>query len=1288
MRLKQLSLRGYKSFAAKTEFQFSDGITAVVGPNGSGKSNVADAILWVLGEQSMRVLRGRSTFDMIFAGGRHRAQAGMAEVSLTLDNSDGWLPIDFGEVTISRRAYRSSENEYLVNGARVRLKDISELLAESGLGQRAHAVIGQGLVDAALSLRPMERRALFEEAAGISFYRGRREEAVGRLDETERNLERVHDIVNEITPRLRRLEGERARAEEHRRITAHLERLLHTWYGYQWGCTRTASALALQRARALEANLEAKQSQLGALNNRLVQLRQGESELRNNLREWHRQGADLRDRADAVQRELAVAQERLRFLGTRQKEMSGELDLLRLQQETQAGRLDRASNEIERLRLDLVERRKQLVNVEQGWAAVVAHGGELGRRRSRLEQELHAGRGQLERLNQMLLEARESAARVASEQAVAAERVRQTEARHKEILDELQPLEDRQDMQAERVAEARIRVIQHNRDLAQRRQQLVELEQSRAASMEPATQSAPQRARVEQALRTRRAEFEQLGQALIEARAEAARLSGRIEGLHGMDASRDAAVGIQALLQAKLRGVVGPLKVLMEVPAQWESAIATALGDDLWAIVIDRVSLIGEVQRIADASGGRLVLLPLDSLRQPPPLPSNAARAADLVSCAEDVRPAVDARLGSVALCSDLTAAQSLLPEMPPGSCCATPQGIVVRADGTYSVGQVMVSGEAAGGQGRRELLVKLDAGNRRCQEMESRLETQAGGLAALETELQRLDRQAAEAREDLARVERETLSRARTEVAVAEETSRSVRSALLHETSLLDRLRTQIASRVHQATQFEAQRTGLIAGLEDGHTPPANLDAPQGMPRPDDARPQDQLDAEAVSQALSSRRREAESRCRKVEAQQRVQADSVATLAAALHPMVQEVAAAREEATRIEREILSKARTDDAVATESLRSREAGLQREKALLEQLGTLLSARLDVTAELESDRTRLLARIEQMREEASALELQLSETRRRIEPAEERLLHLADDLRTLSERERQARERARDLEARLGQGHLQVERHRDKLRLLSQRIEEDLGLVELELTESVTAQTPLPLRPLVSPLPSVEELPEGLEEEIHRLRARLRRLRSINPNAPEEYTEAKSRHQFLVEQADDLEAATTRLRQAVTELDELMAAAFRETFDAVAAEFSQTFVALFNGGRARLELTDPSRLMSSGVDIIVQPPGKRAQRLALLSSGERALTATALLFSLLRVSPTPFCVLDEVDAMLDEANVGRVRTLMEEVAHQTQFIVITHNRVTVEAADTIYGVSMGADGVSQVVSLKMD
>jgi chromosome segregation protein len=1030
MRFKHLSVQGYKSFATKTEFLFPTGITAVVGPNGSGKSNIADGIRWVLGEQRISSLRGKSTADMIYAGGRRRARAGMAEVSLTLDNGDNWLPIEFSEVTLTRRAYRSGENEYLINGSRVRLRDINELLAAAGLSQLTYAVIGQGLVDAALALHPQERRSLFEEAAGISAYRSRREDALKRLDETQRNLERVYDIVGEITPRLRRLEREVARVEENRRLAAHLERLQRTWYGYQWGCQQATLAHVLEKASYLKSDLEKHQGDASTLGEKLVRQRQRESELRALLRDWYRESADLLDRVSETRRELAVTEERTRLLKTRREELLTEIEPLYNQEKAQAEQAARARAQAGQLEQRLNDCRAQLAEQEGDWLAAKARAQEPNRRRAEVEQELDACR-----------------------------------------------------------------------------QRLTEI-----------------------------------AQALAGARAEEARLAGEQEALSRMEAEGSAYdTGTQALLQAHLDGVLGTLAALIQVPAEWERAIEAVLGHDLQAIVVERAAIAEEARRVLESSGGRATLLPLDSLRPLPPLPAGVACAANAITCDKAVRPAVETLLGPVALCQDLDAARALLPHMPPGSRCVTPAGTVLRADGAISLGASGPSGILASERARRKLPAKLEQARLRRQQIEEQQQAETRQRTALEAKLNELAWQAAQAREEAARVERETLGKLRTEVAVAEET---------------------------------------------------------------------------------------------------------------------------------------------------LRSQQAALRREETLLERLQTQTSARQQRTQELEVEYAAVVARAEELRAEATQAEAQLKQAREHIQPTEDELARLGEAQTALEKQEQQARDRAREAEVRYGRAQLEVDRCQDGLSLLSRQIEEDLGLVELELAEGVTAQTPLPLHPVVSELPIVEELPEGLKEEIQRLKARLRRIGGVNPSAPEDYTEVKERHQFLTEQSVDLETATERLQKVIAELDELMKVAFQETFDAVAERFAETFTVLFSGGTARLELTEPDDLMNTGVDIVARPPGKRAQRLALLSGGERSLTAVALLFAILQVSPAPFCVLDEVDAALDEANVGRFRNLLTDLAQRTQFIIITHNRGTIEAADTIYGVSMGADGVSQVVSLKMD
>ncbi len=1026
MRLKRLELQGYKSFAGRTEFVFPTGITAIVGPNGSGKSNIADGIRWVLGEQSLRALRGKSSEDMIFSGGQRRARAGMAEVQLTLDNADRWLPLDFAEVTIGRRAYRSGESEYLLNGNRVRLRDLADLLGGSGLSQRTYTVIGQGLVDTALSLRPQERRALFEEAAGIAVYRLRREEAAERLEETARNLERVRDILSEIAPRLKRLEEQAARCQEHERISAHLARLQRAWYGYHWGQAQEELRAARERLQSLEDVLAARLQETESVAARLAGLRAQQTELRARLRDAYRRTADLHDQADAGQRELAALSERVRLRAAQREEALEELEPLRAQQEAQEQRVQAARSRADELRAEVTAHEQRVAHLERELEGLRRQARERSGGRDRLMEDLRAARLRLERAERALAEARAVQGRLEAEQ---------------ELL---------------------------------------------------------------------------------------ARMGEEADGL---------ARGARSLLQTRLPGIAGLLTRLIQVPPEWERAVEAALGARLQALVVRDAGALAAARRALPA-GERAMLLLSDVRPQPWATPASRRCAADVVACPDGLRPAVAALLGRTLLVESLEEAQALLRELPPGGQAVTRDGEVVAADGAVMLGRAgsVLARERAG----RELPERLIAAQQRCAEAEAEVARAGQERAALEAALQEAEQAAAEVSTRLAQAESGPLQEARTALAVARQALAGHQTILAQEVAALERVAAQVAARHARAGQLAAERS------------------------------------------------------------------------------------AAEE---------------------------------------------------------------RLAQLREQSGRFEEELARLRAHIGPDEEALTRLTQEQEQAEAQERQARARVRQMEERVSNARLDVARHQDRLTRLQERIQEDLGLVELEVAEPATVQSPLPLRPVVSPLPAVESLPEGIEEEIQRLRARLRQLGPINPNAPQEYAEAQERHGFLSEQVADLETASARLREVIAELDQMMERAFHETFEAIAVAFEENFARLFGGGAARLELTDPEDLAQTGVEIIARPPGKRPQTLALLSGGERALTAVALIFAILRVRPTPFCVLDEVDAMLDESNVARFRAMLEEMSQQTQFIVVTHNRGTVEAADTVYGVSMSAEGASQVVSLRL-
>jgi len=1192
MRLKHLELQGYKTFATKTEFVFNEGITAIVGPNGSGKSNIADAVRWVLGEQSYSLLRAKRTEDMIFSGSQQRARLGMAQVSLTFDNSDGWLPIEFSEVTIGRCAYRSGENEYLLNGNRVRLRDVTELLGHSGLSRRSYTVIGQGLVDTALSLRPNERRVLFEEAAGISIYQVKREEALARLEETHQNLLRVNDIIAELTPSLHRLEHQAERAQEQAGVQSQLESVLRTWYGYRWTQGQVALREANERAQQQEALLNERGGELVELEQHVADLRSRQGVLRQQLSGWHRENSALHTQAEKLQRELAVCAERQRLLQARREEILAEIAPLEAGVVAQQERITTTEAELAGLEAQLDEQKAQ---VQQIRAQVEAH-------ECRRQEALST-----------LTTAQDRAFLLATQIADRRNRLAQLAERRVEL--------QRESAEHERALNALLAQAQGIES------QLSAADGSLAASKARLGELQAQRADCQARIAAVQQEQAQFQTRLSEIRQEQSRLQARHDLLARMRQEGEGFyAGVRTVLQAAgdkhLHGIIGVVASLMQVPADLELAIEMALGTRLQNVIVETwASAEAAIALLKRTHGGRATFLPLDTVRPPqahrlPDEPGVVGVASELVSFEERLRPAFETLLARTIVVRDLPTAHRVLKRLQGGFQIVTLEGDIVRASGAVTGGDTkeQTAGILAREREWRELPAELEENARREKETVAQLDL------AIADERQRQEELAALA--------------ARNE-------------ALTAELEAQNEARRTLERQAERVVQDKAWREGIAARVVDEL---ATLDGKEKRLR-------DELE--------------------------KLQSEE-----AAVRAHIVEVQAELDTLRSDEWVVaLAQQRAAVAVTEQRLSGQRTILHSQQTTLSQLQEQIAARQERVAQLVAESGELDRQIERWRTENETLLDGLQALAERIEPAEAELADLERAQATAEGEEIRRRGLLRDYESRYSQARLEVGRREDELANLRRQIEDDLGLVELDMAE-VSGQPPLPLHPLVSSLPPVHALPEGLEEEIRRLRVRLRRIGAVNPTAPAEYAEALERHTFLTTQAQDLEQAAAHLRQVIAELDEIMEREFSQTFNAVAAEFEKAFTSLFGGGTARLVLTDPDNLMETGVDIVAWPPGKRAQGLALLSGGERSLTAAALIFAILKVSPTPFCILDEVDAMLDEANVGRFRAALEELAQRTQFIVITHNRGTVQAASTIYGVSMGEDSVSRVISLKLE
>jgi chromosome segregation protein len=1189
MRLKRLVLQGYKTFATKTEFVFDEGFTAIVGPNGSGKSNIADAVRWVLGEQSYSMLRGKRTTDMIFAGSQSRPRAGMAQAILTLDNSDGWLPIDYTEVEIGRRAHRSGENEYILNGQKVRLKDITDLLSTSGLSQRTYTMIGQGLVDQALSLRAEERRALFEEAAGINHYKTRRAETLRRLQETQRNLERVHDILAEIRPRLNSLKRQATRARNYEQLTADLQNLLRLWYGYKWEVAKKEMRQVRETAAAAETTWQASRQNLRRQQEKGDHLRRRIHRLQEQTAATQEHRDEVRDRLEQARRDVAILQERHRTIVQRQAEIEAELPVLEQQFAVATTELTAATADLESAQQNLAQNQAQLHQFKVQFQTQQTEITRWQNEQRQAETEQRATQTRLAQAQGQLNQLREQLQGVSGEQEEAGE-LAQMAAAFEELTAVAALAQEKVDA-----------LDQKRRQTQNKRLELIhELKQLRRAHDEDEEErhrNQTQLARLE----ARQDILDQLR-------------------LKEVDAGDDVRV-------------IGHLATLITIPDDYRIAVAAALSARLATIILPDAShlwrlLAGQGGNLSggnlsggnlsggNLSGENLSAVALDDV-QPQPTPETPddtaviGWASDIVSCRPEVQTAVHLLLGHVLLVRDARAAYRLAKTLPFGAMAVTPEGFVAHAGGLVeqsgreAQNNILASEEAwrKGKDDVQKMKDEVAMLTQHVDEQHDTIQEKQNQADALQAEEQRLNQSLNEARQQLSQAQQDVAHH---------------------------RQQQSFLTRQQEARQQEANRL--------------------------------------------------EARIRALELQMTADQNALSQLETAVNTAQVNLAALPVAEAQQQQDNLQQA--TDATQT-IVAGRQAVVDSRRATLNQFEQQFKRHQEQLSALQEQQAQLS--LQEKEQERQSYHDQLADLEASLAPLQERLKEARIELAQLEEETAVAQKETHDHETILTQAKIAFSQQKNEIEGLQERIKVDLGIVALHYDEDQTGPTPLPISG-VQALPVVTELPEDIEETIQNHRAQMQRMGAINPDAPQEYDETEARYDFLVQQIDDLNQTEAQLRQIIDELDELTSRAFAETVDKVNNVFRHTFTQLFGGGTGRLVLTDPDDLTISGVDIVARLPNRREQGLGLLSGGERSLTAAALIFSLLKVSPTPFCVMDEVDAALDEANINRFRELLRELSLETQFIVITHNRGTIQAAQTVYGISMGSDSVSQAISIR--
>ncbi|MET9682187.1 chromosome segregation protein SMC [Streptomyces coeruleorubidus] len=1191
MHLKALTLRGFKSFASATTLRFEPGITCVVGPNGSGKSNVVDALSWVMGEQGAKSLRGGKMEDVIFAGTTGRPPLGRAEVSLTIDNSDGALPIEYAEVTITRIMFRNGGSEYQINGDTCRLLDIQELLSDSGIGREMHVIVGQGQLDSVLHADPMGRRAFIEEAAGVLKHRKRKEKALRKLDAMQANLARVQDLTDELRRQLKPLGRQAAVARRAAVIQADLRDARLRLLADDLVRLREALKAEVADEAALKERKEAAEQELRRALQREALLEDEVRQLTPRLQRAQQTWYELSQLAERVRGTISLADARVKSATSAPPE------------ERRGRDPEDMEREAARIREQEAELEAALEAAERALEDTVAHRAELERALTQEERRLRDAaraiadrREGLARLSGQVNAARSRAAsaqaeieRLAAARDEAQERAVAAQEEYEALKAEVDGLDAGDAELAERHEAAK--------------QQLAEAEAALTAAREATTAAERKRA-------------------ATQARHEALAL-----GLRRKDGT-----GILLAAKDRLSGILGPAAELLTVTPGHEVALAAAFGAAADAIAVTSPSSAADAIRLLrKQDGGRATLLLAGDAHprgagngatgHDEPADARHTFAADLVRGPSDLMPAVRRLLHGIVVVGTLEDAEDLV--------YARPDLTAVTAEGDL-LGAHFAHGGSAGAPSLLEVQASVDEA--------------AAGLEELAVRC-----------EELAEVQQEAVERRKECAALVEELGERRRAADREKSAVaqqLGRLAGQARGAAGEAERSTAAaaraQEALDRALAEVEELAERLAVAEEMPIEEE--PDTSVRDRLAADGANARQTEMEARL-----QVRTHEERVKGLAGRADSL--------DRAARAEREARARAE-----------QRRARLRHEAAVAEAVG---SGARQLLAHVEAS----LARADEERTAAEA-----AKARREQELA-------------------RARTEGRDLKAELDKltdsvhrGEVLGAEKRLRIEQLETKALEELGV---EPTGLVAEYGPHQLVP-PSPPAEGEELPEDPEhprnrprpfvraEQEKRLKAAERayqQLGKVNPLALEEFAALEERHQFLSEQLEDLKKTRADLLQVVKEVDERVEQVFTEAYRDTAREFEGVFSRLFPGGEGRLILTDPDNMLTTGVDVEARPPGKKVKRLSLLSGGERSLTAVALLVSIFKARPSPFYVMDEVEAALDDTNLQRLIRIMQELQEASQLIVITHQKRTMEVADALYGVSMQGDGVSKVISQRL-
>ncbi|MEC0238037.1 chromosome segregation protein SMC [Paenibacillus kribbensis] len=1182
MFLKRIELAGFKSFADKTEMEFVRGITAVVGPNGSGKSNISDGIRWVLGEQSAKSLRGGKMEDIIFAGSDARKAVNYGEVSLTLDNEDQALPLDFGEVTVTRRVHRSGDSEYFINRQSCRLRDITELFMDTGIGKEAYSIIGQGRIEEILSTRSEDRRGIFEEASGIVKYKSRKKEAVRKLDDTEQNLLRIHDLVSELEDQIGPLKEQSEKAIHYKELRSELKSKEISMYVHQIEQIHTSWSDATSKL----ALLQQEQLQLSTVVSRHDAMLESErNELRQLEEQVERLQSDLLQYSEATEKSEGYGEllkERTRNLQANREQLILSLSTSEARHSDRKNELDQLNEKLSALIVELEELRARLSDEE---AKLIGVTGGISQ-----EQEESLKGNLLELMNQM---------------AQARNEIRYTDQQKEALERRVNRVSD----ESGKWEAQKVELDQRKKGLEAAIQKLgQEISSLRSGYIQGSEKYQALQKLLEESQGTIR-KWEQKREAQISRRDTMKEMQDDFDGFM---------LGVKEVLKAArketLHGVHGAVAELIRVPEHLEQAMETALGASVQHIVMENESVSRQaISFLKQRQLGRATFLPMDVIR-PRQIGAGERQiaesadgfigiGADLVQYDERYAGIVGSLLGNVVIARTLEDANRIAARCQYRYRVVTLEGDVVNAGGSMTGGSQFKKN--ANLLGRKRQLDQLDQ-----------------DILDTEQQIARLRQSAVDTKRQL----EETQTRLE-ELRQAGDVKRGEEQQTAME---LKQLEHELRHVLEQVAASSQEKKGFDQEIKE----------------------------------LETAREEALAKLAALEEEEKKTHQAI-------------------HAAEFARKANESAKEQLQGELTNLKVREGKLDQERFSLEEQLRRLRGDYDTLGKDSRQNKTLLASIEAdllTNEQESVKQIEnLNQYRLKKEEASQQLefkraarSSLSKKLELAENETKEQRIQLKSVEEQLRQTEIGVNRLDVELENVLKKLSDDYEL-SYELAKQ---RYPVP-----------EDI-EGTQAEVQRLKRGISGLGEVNLGAIEEYQRVHERYTFLDEQKSDLVEAKTTLYQVIREMDDEMSKRFKSTFDAIRREFGTVFSKLFGGGRADLVLLDPERLLETGIDIVAQPPGKKLQNLQLLSGGERALTAMALLFAILHVKPVPFCVLDEVEAALDEANVVRFAQYLREFSEQTQFIVVTHRKGTMEESDVLYGVTMEEGGVSKLVSVKLD